>query len=110
LHSLPQTVLNNIEEAPAPSILPPNPIISSVVAVTTQPAPPKEKQPRKSRLPKNYKPGVTPLPDSERWIKKSERTNLQHHGKRRKGAGNATQGSVVEASGKTGGGKGKKKK
>lgn len=106
LHGLPQTILNSIEEIPPPSIVPPHPILTT----TQQLVPLREnKQPKKSRLPKNYKPGITPPPDPERWIKKSERTNV-HHGKRRKGGGNATQGSVVETSNKLSGGKGKKKK
>ncbi|KIJ51371.1 hypothetical protein M422DRAFT_157986 [Sphaerobolus stellatus SS14] len=110
LHELPQAVLNSIEEASPPSIVPPNPILTTATAAAAQPALPKEKPPRKSRLPRNYVAGVTPPPDPERWIKKSERTN-QHHGKRRKGAANATQGAaVVETSSKGGGGKGKKRK
>jgi len=74
---------------------------------------------RKKRVPKGVIPGVTPPPDPERWLKKSERTNafIQLGKKRKTGGGGATQG-VVESmsspltqSGKTGGGgKGKKKK
>lgn len=80
---------------------------------------PPVKSVRKKRVPKGVIPGVTPPPDPERWLKKSERTNtFTQSGKRRKaGGGGATQG-VVEStnppstqSGKTGGGgKGKKKK
>jgi signal recognition particle subunit SRP72 len=56
--------------------------------------------------------GVTPLPDPERWLKKSERSTFGAGGKRKKGGG-ATQGAVegvAPASGGKGGGKGKKKK
>jgi len=80
---------------------------------------------RMSRVPKGVVPGVTPPPDPERWLKKSERSTFGQGRKRRggAGAGGGTQGSTVEAgppgggaaSGsshnvKSGGGKGKKKK
>ena len=73
---------------------------------------------RKKRVPKGVIPGVTPAPDPERWLKKSERTNaFTQSGKKRKtGGGGATQGIVESTgpppaqSGKTGGAKGKKKK
>jgi signal recognition particle subunit SRP72 len=71
---------------------------------------------RKKRVPKGVIPGVTPLPDPERWLKKSERTNaFNQFGKKRKaGGGGATQGIVDSTSPptqstKTGGGKGRKK-
>jgi signal recognition particle subunit SRP72 len=65
---------------------------------TAIPAKPIEKKVRLSRVPKGVVPGVTPPPDPERWIKKSERTNIGHTaGKRRKAAGGgATQGSLAE--------------
>lgn len=68
-----------------------------------------------SRVPKGVTPGVTPPPDPERWIKKSERSTFgQGVGRRRKAGGGATQGSVAEPASshtaKAGGGKGKKKK
>jgi signal recognition particle subunit SRP72 len=60
----------------------------------------KQKPPRKSRVPKGVIPGVTPPPDPERWIKKSERTKVEGHGKKKKGGG-ATQGSTgAEQTGK----------
>ena len=73
---------------------------------------------RKKRVPKGVIPGVTPPPDPERWLKKSERTNafIQSGKKRKTGGGGATQGIIESTSpptqsGKTGGGgKGKKKK
>jgi signal recognition particle subunit SRP72 len=77
-----------------------------------------------SRVPKGVIPGVTPPPDPERWLKKSERSTFSQGKKRRGvgGVGGASQGSTVEVghagppigtshnvkSG--GGGKGKKKK
>ncbi|KAF8991480.1 hypothetical protein BDQ17DRAFT_1287587 [Cyathus striatus] len=90
-----------------PPVLPSAPLPQQVVLL--------EKPKKKVRLPKGVVEGVTPLPDPERWLKKSERSSAAH-GKRRKGGGGATQGSsVVEekpvavavAGGK---GKGRKKK
>ena len=74
-----------------------------------------QKKPRTRRIPKGVVPGVTPPPDPERWLKKSERSSyLQAHARRRRGGGGATQG-IVETPGTSGGGggggagKGKKK-
>ncbi|KAI0295248.1 hypothetical protein BC826DRAFT_909293 [Russula brevipes] len=73
---------------------------------------------RARRVPKGVVPGVTPPPDPERWLKKSERSMFQQARGKRRGGGGATQG-VVESVGasSTGGhgrggahGKGKKKK
>lgn len=77
----------------------------------------KSKKVRMSRVPPGVTPGVTPPPDPERWLKKSERSSY-NQGRRRRGGGGATQGSAafdasasVSASGaKSGGGKGKRKK
>jgi len=73
---------------------------------------------RKRRVPKGVVPGVTPPPDPERWLKKSERaSSFVQSGKRKKaGGGGAMQGTVESSSpvpsqaGKSGGGKGKRKK
>ena len=68
---------------------------------------------RMKRVPKGVVPGVTPPPDPERWLKKSERTVFGQGNRRRKGGGGATQGAMEPAGGggqKTGGGKGKKKR
>lgn len=81
----------------------------------------KAKKVRMKRVPKGVIPGATPAPDPERWLKKSERSSFGQGGRKRRGAGGATQGVVLENtpaqshSGKsTGGGishtKGKKKK
>jgi len=52
------------------------------------------KKARARRVPASVVPGVTPPPDPERWLKKSERsTYVQARGKK-KGGGGATQGSV----------------
>jgi signal recognition particle subunit SRP72 len=79
---------------------------------------PPAKSVRKKRVPKGVIPGVTPPPDPERWLKRSERTNVfNQSGKKRKtGGGGATQGMVDSTSPPTqqaksgGSGKGRKKK
>lgn len=73
---------------------------------------------RARRVPKGVVPGVTPPPDPERWLKKSERSTFQQARGKRKGGGSATQGLVESVGGSTTGGhgrggthgKGKKKK
>jgi len=113
-------LINGLESNPPPAL--PTAGSSNVpAAVTTEMdtgSKPPVKPVRKKRVPRGVIPGVTPPPDPERWLKKSERTNaFNQSGKKRKtGGGGATQG-VVEStnpstlSGKTGGGgKGKKKK
>ncbi|EJD08253.1 uncharacterized protein FOMMEDRAFT_101709 [Fomitiporia mediterranea MF3/22] len=120
LDDLPPSVTNSLETAPPPappgSMALPNAIITSSQApgTSTQPTETKKKV-RMSHVPKGVVPGVTPPPDSERWIKKSERSTFgQGMGKRRKTGGGATQGSVAEHpsghTAKAGGGKNKKKK
>ena len=102
--------------------------LASASAAPTQQSPDdsaivnKVKKTRMKRVPKGVVPGVTPAPDPERWLKKSERSSFGSGGKKRRGVGGATQGVVLENtsgqshSGKsTGGGgsshaKGKKKK
>ncbi|KAI0319276.1 hypothetical protein OF83DRAFT_1055248 [Amylostereum chailletii] len=69
---------------------------------------------RARRVPKGVVPGVTPPPDPERWLKKSERSTFQQ-ARGKKKAGGATQGvvesgSAPASSGQGKGGKGKKKK
>ena len=102
LDALPASVINSLEKNPPP--VPPG---ITALANTTTRAPiaalpvevkPTAKNVRLSRVPKGVVPGVTPPPDPERWIKKSERSNFGHStGKRRKGAGGgATQGSLTE--------------
>ncbi|KAG5352618.1 hypothetical protein C0989_001441 [Termitomyces sp. Mn162] len=78
------------------------------------------KPPRRSRVPRGVVPGLSPPPDPERWVKKSERSAGVGGGRRRRGGGagggagggGATQGSVgvgaegVGSSSTTGGGGG----
>ncbi|KAF8911680.1 hypothetical protein CPB84DRAFT_1671701 [Gymnopilus junonius] len=130
LDALPSSVTSTLETAPPP--VPPQSAaaalssVSALAEVQAQTALNPTKKPRKSRIPPGVIPGVTPPPDPERWLKKSERSTFGQ-GRRRKGqggggGGGATQGSAVEnvpaqqASASAGhaksggGGKGKKKK
>jgi len=113
-------LINGLESNPPPALPTAGPINVPAIVTTEGDAgsgPPVESV-RKKRVPKGVIPGVTPPPDPERWLKKSERTNtFTQSGKRRKaGGGGATQGIVEPTntpstqSGKTGGVKGKKKK
>lgn len=121
LDTLPASLINGVENNPPPA-LPTAGSINIPVTVTAEgEAGPKPlvKSVRKKRVPKGVIPGVTPPPDPERWLKKSERTNaFNQSGKKRKaGGGGATQGiadptgPLTTQSTKTGGsGKGRKKK
>ncbi|PVG00414.1 hypothetical protein CPB86DRAFT_782756 [Serendipita vermifera] len=118
IHQLPPLPRGQtLEDTPLPSLNPTHGHSVAEVAAATEvdAQPPKPKPPRKSRVPKGVIPGVTPPPDPERWIKKSERTQVQTggHGKKKKAGGGATQGSTVaveQGQKSGGGGKGKKKK
>ncbi|KAF9234824.1 hypothetical protein BU15DRAFT_52081 [Melanogaster broomeanus] len=128
LHALPSSITSTIETSPPPSVQPTVSLAFTSAALIQQTADEsvvanKVKKVRMKRVPKGVIPGVTPAPDPERWLKKSERSSIGQSGrKRRGGGGGATQGVVTENtpaqghSGKsTGGGgpshsKGKKKK
>lgn len=117
LSALPQSLTDSLESAPPPvAVAPSIPTAAAQGRDAPQPEAP-QKKPRARRIPKGVVPGVTPPPDPERWLKKSERSSyLQAHARRRgRGGGGATQG-VVETPGSiaaAGGGgssnKGKKK-
>ncbi|KAF8959983.1 hypothetical protein BDZ97DRAFT_1906063 [Flammula alnicola] len=129
LDALPTSITSTLESAPPP--LQPHTAavtLASASAIAnipaeTQKATPGQKKVRMSRVPPGVIPGVTPPPDPERWLKKSERSTYGQ-GKRRKGpsgGGGATQGSAnldsvpaqtsaASHSSKSGGGKSKKKK
>ncbi|KAI0692154.1 hypothetical protein BC835DRAFT_1278223 [Cytidiella melzeri] len=93
LDSLPSATAANLETNPPPQPTTIAAAIASASAADVGPAR-KEKKLRTKRLPKNVVLGVTPPPDPERWLKKSERSTFGQ-GKRRKGAGGgATQGIV----------------
>jgi len=126
LDSLPTSITSALEIAPPPqlpsaAVLPTSDFTTTNASsgVNSKQAP---KKVRMSRVPAGVIPGVTPAPDPERWLKKSERSTFSQ-GKRRKGAGGggATQGSATVDSpltqtaglghpSKPGGGKGKKKR
>ena len=121
VHNIPQHPSKlSLEDQPipaAPSAALPVPSIKDTPAAVA-PSQALPKPPRKSRLPKHVVLGVTPLPDPERWLKKSERTQ-KSHGKKRKGGGGgggygvgATQGAAVGGGSSTAQSKssGKKKK
>ena len=99
LDTLPASVINTLETAPPP-VPSGSAAISNVAAAHVQSPQaelPKQKKTRMSRVPKGVIPGVTPPPDPERWLKKSERTTFnQGSNRRRKGGGGATQGSTAE--------------
>jgi len=120
LDALPASLINGLESNPPPAL--PTAGSSNVPVAATIGGEvglkPPVKSVRKKRVPKGVIPGVTPPPDPERWLKKSERTNaFNQSGKKRKtGGGGATQGIVDSTSPPTqpaktgGGGKGRKKK
>jgi len=116
LGTLPASAASAIESAPPP--LPPAHSVFSAASHDGRKqegedaSRAKEKKVRMKRLPKGVVLGVTPPPDPERWLKKSERSSFAAQSKRRKGGGGATQGVVEkENSGAAvGGGKGKRKK
>lgn len=62
---------------------------------------------RARRVPKGIVPGVTPPPDPERWLKKSERSTFQQTRGKKKGSGGATQGTMESAGSSATGGRGR---
>ncbi|KAJ7638840.1 hypothetical protein FB45DRAFT_827430 [Roridomyces roridus] len=109
LDALPTSISTQLEDLPPPAA----PGTSSAATVASAaPEAPVVKKEKKVRLPPGVVLGVTPLPDPERWLKKSERSTFGQ--KRRKGGGGATQGSaadVVESkAGSSSKTKGKKRK
>ena len=124
LDSLPSSITSTLETAPPPHLpsmaVPQTSDSTTVNASTGEKSRPTPKKVRMSRVPAGVIPGVTPPPDPERWLKKSERSTYGQ-GKKRKGpsgGGGATQGSAsvdspvtaISHPSKTGGGKGKKKR
>ncbi|RDX43747.1 hypothetical protein OH76DRAFT_1183055 [Lentinus brumalis] len=115
LDALPTSVASTLQTAPPPQQQQHH--VASVSALATAAAAPpdtqKPKKVRMKRVPKGVVPGVTPPPDPERWLKKSERTSFAQGNRRRRGGGGATQGAMEPAgtgAKSSGGGKGKKKK
>ncbi|KAG7447714.1 uncharacterized protein BT62DRAFT_930740 [Guyanagaster necrorhizus] len=112
---LPSSIASSLESAPPPALAPSS--IAATVQVSTAQPTTTTKKVRASRVPKGITPGVSPAPDPERWLKKSERSTYQQSRKKgRSGGGGATQGLTEPATGGGGGGgggagkkKGKKK-
>ncbi|KAG6331442.1 hypothetical protein ID866_7648 [Astraeus odoratus] len=101
LDALPSSIISTIETSSPPTSHPTPVLRDSHTAQNKQtpedPPVKKTKTVRKKRVPKGVIPGVTPAPDPERWLKKSERSNYGQ-GKKRKGAGGgATQGIVADS-------------
>ncbi|CAA7260374.1 unnamed protein product [Cyclocybe aegerita] len=125
--ALPSSITSTLQSAPPPvrqQASAASTLVSASASSKTpadnQDSKPAPKKVRMKRVPAGVIPGVTPPPDPERWLKKSERSTF-HQGKRRRGGGGATQGSAtVESvppqtgsgshSSKGAGGKGKKKR
>lgn len=101
--ALPTAVTSTLEMNPPPMHPSANIPATVIASSSAAPAPPAElpaKKPRASRVPKGVIPGVTPPPDPERWLKKTERSTFGQGRKRRGGGGGGgTQGSTVEVSG-----------
>ncbi|KII95446.1 hypothetical protein PLICRDRAFT_48405 [Plicaturopsis crispa FD-325 SS-3] len=119
LDALPTKLSSSLESAPPPTQ--PSSSLAAALASSAATGPhaqhelsSKAKKVRMSRVPAGVTPGVTPLPDPERWLKKSERSTFGQGGRRKKGGGGgATQGSTSEGTPTakpSGGSKGKKKK
>ncbi|KAI0002255.1 hypothetical protein BJV74DRAFT_765566 [Russula compacta] len=124
LDGLSSDVTGSLEQAPPP--VPPGssyitglgvvPSANKPEDVGGEPAP--VRRVRARRVPKGVVPGVTPPPDPERWLRKSERSTFQQARGKRKGGGGATQGMVDNMGSSAAGGhgrsgapgKGKKKK
>lgn len=123
LDGLSSDVTGSLEQA-----LPPVPPVSYTTGVGVVPSANKPedvggesapvRKARARRVPKGVVPGVTPPPDPERWLRKSERSTFQQARGKRKGGGGATQGMMESTGGSAAGGhgrsgalgKGKKKK
>lgn len=101
LDVLSSAIIATIEIAPPPTSHPTQVLVESHAAQnkpSEDPPAGRTKKVRTKRVPKGVIPGVTPAPDPERWLKKSERSNHgQGNYKKRKGAGGgATQGVVAD--------------
>jgi signal recognition particle subunit SRP72 len=95
---LPNSIASTLESAPPPVLFQSTSILASVEEPSKKPeAGEITKKVRTKRVPKGVIPGVSPLPDPERWLKKSERTTYTHGKKRRGAGGGATQGATVGA-------------
>lgn len=124
LDALPVSITSTLETAPPPVQPTTAAVVSAAASASSslgaQKVIPTKKKVRMKRVPAGVVPGVTPAPDPERWLKKSERSTFGHGRKKRGagGGGGATQGSAnldsvptpSGAASKSGGNKGKKKR
>jgi len=98
MSQLPSSIISTLESAPPPVIFQSTSVPASVEEPAKKPeAGEIKKKVRTKRVPNGIIPGVSPPPDPERWLKKSERTTYAHGKKRRGGGGGATQGATVGA-------------
>jgi len=113
LDGLSSNVTVSLEHAPPP--VPPSSSYSTTLGAVPSADKPEDlggksvpvREARARRVPKGVVPGVTPPPDPERWLKKSERSTFQQARGKRKGGGGATQGLVESVGGSTTGGHGR---
>ena len=95
---LPNSIASTLESAPPPVLFQSTSVLASVEEPAKKPETGEiTKKVRAKRVPKGVVPGVSPLPDPERWLKKSERTTYTQGKKRRGAGGGATQGATVGA-------------
>ncbi|KAJ3491453.1 hypothetical protein NLI96_g718 [Meripilus lineatus] len=90
LDALPNSLTNTLEAALPPSQPHVPTFFTNAPALDEQQKATPSKKVRAKRVPTGVVPGVTPPPDPERWLKKSERSNFHAGHKRRKGGGGAT--------------------
>lgn len=96
LDALPSSSASMLESAPPPQAG--SSLAATLASVAAAPEPLKQiKTVRTKRVPVGVVPGVTPPPDPERWLKKSERSTFGQGRRRKGGGGGATQGSVESA-------------
>ncbi|KZT03999.1 uncharacterized protein LAESUDRAFT_658784 [Laetiporus sulphureus 93-53] len=112
LSALSSAVAESLESAPPPAAPSTLPYTAREAEPQTKDAgEPQPKKLRARRIPKGVVLGVTPMPDPERWLKKSERSSAQYgHGKRRRGGGGGATQGIVETPVAPPGGGGKSKK
>jgi len=92
--SLPLSISSTLETAPPP--VQQTSMVTSRLTLSVDDPKPATKIARMRRVPAGVIPGVSPAPDPERWLKKSERSTF-NQGKRKRGTGGgASQGVAVE--------------
>ncbi|KAI0782942.1 hypothetical protein C8Q75DRAFT_488327 [Abortiporus biennis] len=124
LDTLPNSLTTTLESNPPPALPHTSSVLANISSGSQTQTKAGEELPKKKvrakRVPNGVVPGVTPPPDPERWLKKSERSTFHTGHKKRKGAGGGATQGIVETPGSAsnasglgsgaGKGKGKKKK